>query len=92
MSLRDLRTFPLEFVSVICEQRSMDKPRVKELVAAIGISKTYASDILSGKQPPSRPLAIHIFRKTGWRHESIAELTERHMKVLEEVEPWEAAA
>jgi hypothetical protein len=53
-----------------------------------GISKTYASMILSGKQKPCRPLAIHIFRKTGWRHESIADLTDQHMTMLEQIEPW----
>lgn len=67
------------------------KPSQTEL-RAVGISQTYASLILNKKKDPSRPLAIHIYRKTGWRHDSIADLTEDQMKVLEEIEPWERAA
>ena len=63
-------------------------PRTSELATAAGISKSYASEILSGARSPARSLAIHIFRKTGWRHASIAALTAREMKVLEAVEPW----
>jgi transcriptional regulator with XRE-family HTH domain len=59
-----------------------------ELAAKVGISKGYASDILNDKQAPSRSLAIHIFRTTGWRHRSIADLTDEQMRVLEEVDPW----
>lgn len=65
---------------------------VGDLVAAVGISQTYASMILSGKRRPCRPLAIVIFRKTGWKHESIERLTERQMRILEEIEPWEPRA
>jgi hypothetical protein len=66
----------------------MERPRVKDLVAAVGISKTYASDILAGKQPPSRALAIGMFRATGWKHDAIASLTDEQIDVLESVEPW----
>jgi predicted DNA binding protein len=66
----------------------MDKPRVTDLAAAVGISKTYASDILADKQPPSRPLAIQIFRKTGWRHSMLDGLTDEQLDVLEAVDPW----
>lgn len=55
----------------------------------LGISKAYASLIVSGKQKPSRPLAIHIFRKTGWRHELIADLTDEQLEMLEQIEPWQ---
>lgn len=44
--------------------------------------------ILGGERKPSRPLAIHLFRKFGWKHPSIADLTEDQMQVFEEVEPW----
>lgn len=69
----------------------MDKPRVKDLVATVGISKSYASDILAGKQPPSRPLSIHILRKTGWRHPILAGLTDEQIATLETIEPWQRA-
>lgn len=66
----------------------MQKPRVTDLAAAVGISKTYASDILADKQPPSRPLAIAILRKTGWRHTLIDGLSDEQLDVLEAVDPW----
>lgn len=66
----------------------MDKPRVKEICEAADISKGYASDIRSGRQAPSRPLAVHLYRKLGWRHESIAELTEEQLVASEMLEPW----
>jgi hypothetical protein len=74
----------------MCEQlciMSNNAPRTQELADAVGISKSYASEILSGKRP-ARSLAIHIFRKTGWRHETIADLTDEQMAMLEQIEPW----
>lgn len=61
---------------------------VKDLCDAVGISKSYASMILSGRQKPSRPLAIHIFRAMGWKHPTIADLTDAQIDTLEAVEPW----
>ena len=61
---------------------------VLDLSAAVGISTSYSSMILSGKQRPSRSLAIHIFRKTGWRHTSIEALSDAQIATLETVEPW----
>ncbi len=57
---------------------------------AAGISVPYASQILADPpvRTPSRALAIHIFRKTGWRHPLIEGLTEEQMEVLEAVDPW----
>jgi hypothetical protein len=75
----------------MCEHGGMETPRTMELSAKAGISKSYASEILSGSRDPSRPLAIHIFRKTGWRHASIADLTETQMRVFEAVDPWTPA-
>lgn len=80
---------------VLCELMGMEKPSFKELVEAAGISRGHASDILNDKRPPSRGLAIHILRKTGWRHPVIAELTDDQIAFLEGIEPWipkEAAA
>jgi transcriptional regulator with XRE-family HTH domain len=74
---------------VMCEQPSMERtPGTMELAEKAGISKSYASEIVNGKRPPSRSLAIHIFRATEWRHDSIADLTENQMAVLEAVDPW----
>jgi Helix-turn-helix. len=74
----------------MCEQGGMSNPPgTQELADKAGISKSYASEILNGKRPTlGRPIAIHIYRKTGWRHESIADLTEDQMEVFEQVDPW----
>lgn len=58
---------------------------------AVGISVPYASQILNNKRQPSRPLAIHIYRRTGWKHDLIADLTREQMEMLEQIEPWTAA-
>jgi len=70
----------------------MDKPSLKDVTDATGLSKGYAWDILNDRQQPSRRAAIHIYRKTGWRHSLIADLTEEQIDALEAVDPWVAAA
>ena len=65
-----------------------DKPKIPDIRAATGISQSYASMILTGSRVPPRSLAIRIFRATGWRHDSIAELSDEQIDVLEQVEPW----
>lgn len=74
----------------MCEQEDMSqKPGTAELADKAGISKSYASEILADKRPTlGRPLAIHIYRKTGWRHPSIADLSDEQMRVFEAVDPW----
>lgn len=74
----------------------MQKPSTEELLNAVpGISRSYAVMILSDSddpnksRKPARSLAILIFRKTGWRHSSIASLTEAQMRTFEEVDPWQ---
>jgi len=66
-------------------------PGYTELAEKAGISRSYANEIVNGREP-KRPLAIHIFRATGWRHPVIANLTEDQITVLEQVEPWGRAA
>lgn len=82
------RTKGLAFLSVICEHGFMETPRVKDICEAAEISKGYASDIRSGRQDPSRPLAVHLYRKLGWRHDCIADLTESQIEASELLEPW----
>ena len=67
-----------------------EKPSTTSFAQVAGISIGYASDILTNKRPMPRPLAIMTYRKLGWKHASIARLTERQIKVLETVEPWVA--
>lgn len=66
-------------------------PTISELRAATGISQSYASMILNGSRPPSRSLAIFIFRKTGWRHDILAGLSDEQITTLEAVDPWQSA-
>ena len=69
----------------------MATPTPNDIIGATGISLSYANKILidgEHRRVPPRSLAILIFRKTGWRHESIAELTEDQMAVFEQVDPW----
>lgn len=68
------------------------KPKPSAIVEATGISQPYASMILNddpvkGRTPP-RSLAILIYRKVGWKHPTIADLTEDQMRVFEQVDPW----
>lgn len=71
----------------MCERLEMEKPTVTDLADKAGISKSYACELL-GDRTPSRPLAIHILRKTGWKHPVIADLTDEQIAVLAEVDPW----
>lgn len=72
----------------------MDKPSPKDLSEAADISQSYASMILSEdadpakSRTPRRSLAIFIFRRFGWKHPLIADLTDEQIDVLEQVEPW----
>ncbi len=66
----------------------MEKPSPKELREATGISQSYASMIANEKREPPRSLAIHIFRRTGWRPSVIADLSDEQIAVLEQIEPW----
>lgn len=62
--------------------------RTSDLSVQAGISTSYASEILSRKRDPSRPLAIHILRKTGWRHPILSDLTDEQIDMLESIDPY----
>lgn len=66
-------------------------PTTRELSDKAAISLSYASEIVNEKRDPSRPLAIHIFRRTGWKHPTIAALTAKQISLLESIEPYESA-
>jgi hypothetical protein len=69
----------------------MQKPSYSDLAAKAGISRSYACEILADRQP-SRPLAIHIFRTTGWKHSLIEGLSDEQIAMLEQIEPWQRHA
>jgi len=66
----------------------MEKPTARQLRDATGISPSYAHMILKGERKPARPLAICIYRSTGWRHDSLVGLTEKELEVFERHEPY----
>ncbi len=68
----------------------MERPTLPALREATGISQSYASMILNGVREPSRPLAIHILRRTGWRHPLLDGLTDDQIATLEAIEPWKS--
>lgn len=66
----------------------MTKPTLSEFTELAGVSVGYACDMLKGNRPMPRPLAIHVFKRTGWQHDSIAELTDAQIEVLAAVDQW----
>ena len=85
------RIFGLVIIFALCELNVMtDKPSTSEVASLAGISAGYASDMLNGKRPLPRALALHIFQKTGWKHDSVSNLTDQQIAVLETVEVWVA--
>lgn len=62
-----------------------------DLAAKLDVNQATVSRLENGVAP-SRPLAIHIFRKTGWKHDAITDLTDEQIAVLETVEPWKPLA
>jgi len=64
----------------------MVRPSPNALRDAVSISQSYASMILNGERTPSRPLAIRIFRATGWKPTNIENLTDEQISMLETIE------
>jgi transcriptional regulator with XRE-family HTH domain len=60
-----------------------DAPNIPMLRAATGISKSYASEILSGKRQPAPSLAIKIYRETGHKFPPIVDLPDDKIDALE---------
>jgi hypothetical protein len=70
----------------------MATPTPKELCDAAGISVSYANKLLldgEHRRVPPLSLAIHLYRKTGWKHpEALADLSDEQIALLEQVQPW----
>jgi hypothetical protein len=67
----------------------MGKPTIRQLRDAAPVSKAWASLILSEDEnaaPPSRALAVHIYRQTGWKPLVLAELSEEEIDAVEKAE------
>ena len=62
------------------------KPTPSHLRDAVCISMSYASMILSEARKPPRPLAIEIYRKTGWKPSVLEGYSEDDIDQLERLE------
>ena len=68
------------------DKTSDGRPTINALCASSDITRSYASMILTDKRKPARPLAIKIYRATGWKHDSIAALTDDQIAMLENID------
>jgi len=92
LSARYVRTFAIAKLFVMCERSDMEQaPTYTELASEMGISRGQAHGIISTKRPPSRALAIQIYRKMGWKPSPIAKLTDAEIDALEQIEAKVAA-
>jgi hypothetical protein len=57
-------------------------------IAALGVSKTHASQIVNGKGHPCLSLAVAIWRATGWKCHRIANAADADLEAIERVDPW----
>lgn len=60
--------------------------RPAALGRAVGISKTHASHVINGIKPPTKALAIRIFRATGHKLGPIADASDAEIAILERFE------
>ena len=65
-----------------------DAPSYADLAVAAGISRSYAHEIVKNARKPSASLAVHIFRATGWKHSTIAPLSDEQIATLEAMYPY----
>lgn len=71
----------------ICECCDMKKElKPTTFAKAVGISVSYASEILKGTRTPSRKLALDIFEKLGVRFPPIEHLSDRDIRALARIE------
>lgn len=70
----------------------MEKPSLRNLMDAVTISKSYAALILqdADKAPQTPPLnlAALIFCKTGWKHHTVAGMSDDTLIEIAEQQPW----
>lgn len=65
-------------------------PTAQVICDATGISKSYAAKIIGGHRSPPASLAIAIYRKVGWKHPSIQQMSKADMAAFERHSPWVA--
>ncbi len=62
-----------------------DEASLNSRIVALGVSRSYASEIVSGNRSPSVPLAIRIFRKIGVKLGPLVNASEDEINALESV-------
>lgn len=67
-----------------------EKFSVNKALIALGVAPSTASMMVTGSRRVSIPLAIALYRATGWKHDVILLVTEDEMAVFEKHEPWVA--
>ena len=70
-------------------EASLDPRATAARLREIGVSQSYASLIVHGKQEPSDDLAVHIYRHAGLRFGRLKAMTEAEAKKLAAVWPGE---
>lgn len=80
----------------ICKHPFMDtsppSPDLAEKLRSIGISESYASQIVNGRRAPSMPLALRINREIGIKLGPLAGVADDDIPVLERVHAQSDAA
>lgn len=71
----------------ICKYRGMqsasNRPALAERLRSIGISESYASQLVNRRRAPSLALALRIHRELGEKMGPISEATPAEIKALE---------
>jgi transcriptional regulator with XRE-family HTH domain len=62
-----------------------DKASLNSRIVALGVSRSYASEIVNGKRNPSLHLAVKIYRKLGVKLGPIANATPAEISAIERV-------
>lgn len=63
----------------------MRKESLNSKLVALGVSKSYASELAAGTKTPGEKLAIKIYRKLGLKLGPIANASAREIKLLEKL-------
>lgn len=80
-----IANFVLALMFAICELSEMAKPSLNAKIISLGVSKSYASQIVAGVRAPSLPLALRIFRELGLKFGPLVGATKAEISALEKM-------
>lgn len=78
-----IANFPLAATFALCEHFAMAEGSLNSKLVALGVSKSYASEIVSGDRSPGMTLAIRIYRAIGKKFGPLIGLSEKEIRALE---------